>query len=125
MYQALEAQLTGEPIIAMWPPALPFREHTGTFPFAHHTILQLFGPKVEAEYLKAIDRNEVNVVFGYMPVFAQWLPEFDRVIRQRFRPMTESPTIYDETCPTWVRIDRDARPASAKKDSIIEKAELP
>ncbi|MBC8106302.1 MAG: hypothetical protein H7Z14_06915 [Anaerolineae bacterium] len=128
MYEALESQLApGEPIIAMWPPALPFRNHTGTFPFAHHTILELFGPQVEAEYLAAIDRGDVNVVFGYMPVFAQWLPEFDRVLKRQFRPLSESPTIYDESCQTWVRIEGEvARSrAAGKKDGVVVEADVP
>lgn len=126
MYQALEAELEpGEPIIAMWPPALPFREHAGTFPFAHHTILELFGPKVQAEYLAAIDRGEVNVVFGYMPVFAQWLPEFDRVIKQQFRPLFETDPLSGESCATWVRIDNQARRQSGKKDGVVVEAEVP
>jgi hypothetical protein len=110
MYEALEARLApGEPIIAMWPPALPFRSHTGTFPFAHHTILELFGPAVQSEYLAAIERNEVNIVFGYMPVFAKWLPEFDRVIKQEFRPLDESYMLPGESCATWIRKDAGAR----------------
>ncbi len=106
MYRAIESHLApNEPIIAMWPPALPFRAHSGTFPFAHHTILQLFGPKVQSEYLAAIDRDEVNVVFGYMPEFAKWLPEFDRVIKQRFRPLSEPDMLPGESSATWVRKD--------------------
>jgi hypothetical protein len=109
MYEALEAQLApGEPIIAMWPPALPFREHTGTFPFAHHTILELFGPKVQAEYLDAIHRGEVNVVFGYNPEFTKWLPEFDRVVKAQFRPLFDSDPLSGESCATWVRKDAEA-----------------
>jgi len=52
------------------------------------------------------------------------LPEFDRVLKQQFRPLSETPTLSGEPCMTWVRID-PVRQAAWKRDGEVVEAQVP
>lgn len=102
LYNSLDAHLArGEPVLAMWPPSLPFRPHASFYPFAYVDFIKQFAPKIEPQYLRQIDH--VSVIIGYRPKYeAAFMPAFDRAVRAHFRPVPDG----DLNACVYVRVDQ-------------------